>query len=51
VTARLLDEAEHHAEAKAGAPADLLGREKGFEYPFEQRGGIPVPVSLTAIIT
>ena len=38
VSARLLDEAEHHAEAKAGAPADLLGGEKGFEYPFEHGG-------------
>ena len=37
VSARLLDEAEHHAQPKAGAPADLLGREEGFEYPLEQR--------------
>src|SRR3954447_17292468 len=31
VSARLLDEAEHHAEAKAGTSADLLGGKKGFE--------------------
>ena len=39
VPARLLDEAEHHAEPEAGALADLLGGEEGIEHPFEQRGG------------
>ena len=38
VSARLLDETEHHAQAKAGALADLLGRKEGFENPFKQRG-------------
>ena len=36
VAARLLDEAEHHAEPEAGALADLLGGEEGIEHPLEQ---------------
>src|SRR4051812_20704443 len=39
VPARLLDEAEYHAEIKAGASADFLGGEKGFEYSIEKFGG------------
>jgi hypothetical protein len=31
----LFDEAEHHAETEAGALADLLGGEEGFEHPFK----------------
>ena len=52
VAAGLLDEAVHHAEAEAGALADLLGGEEGLEHPFEQLpAACRVPVSLTAIIT
>ena len=39
MAARLLDEAEHHAEPEAGALADLLGGEEGIEHPLDQRCG------------
>ena len=39
VAARLLDEAEHHAEPEAGALADLLGGEEGIEHPLDEGGG------------
>ena len=51
VAAGLLDEAEDLAEAQAGALADLLGGEERIERPRRDLGGMPVPVSVTAIIT
>ena len=41
VPARLLDEAEHHAQTKAGALADLLGGEEGIEHLFQVCGRDP----------
>ena len=38
-TVGLLGEAVDHAEAKAAALADLLGREEGLHYLFEHVGG------------
>src|SRR5580692_5869745 len=39
MSARLLDEAEHHAEAEAGALVPALGREEWFENPMHDLRG------------
>ena len=49
--AGLLHEAIHHAQAEATALADTLGGEERFERAGDDLRLMPVPVSVTAIIT
>ena len=51
VAAGLLDEAVDHAEPEAGALALGLGGEERLEDVVDDLGGMPQPVSVTAIIT
>ena len=50
VAGGLLDEAVDHAEAEAGALAGSLRGEERIEHLVEDAAGMPVPVSLTAIM-